>query len=119
MSVEAFFVLLEKVSGVKAPTIALSPSVQDLAARTVAGIESLFDRGNASGDFATALAMGGKFWYLDSAKARLELGFVARPAEQTLRDTVAWLRSSGPLPSQQGVLGRAIRGVNQILGPRR
>ncbi len=119
MSVEAFFVMLEKVSGVRAPTIALSPSVQDLAARTVAGIESLFDRGRSSGDFATALAMGGKFWYLDAAKARAELGFVARPAEQTLADTVEWLRASGPLPSQEGILGRTLRGLNQVVGPRR
>jgi dihydroflavonol-4-reductase len=119
MSVEAFFVLLEKVSGVKAPTIALSPKFQELAARAVAGFESLFERAHESGDFATALAMGGKFWYLDSAKARAELGFVARPAEQTLADTVDWLRASGPLPSQGGVLGRALRGVNQVLGTRR
>lgn len=119
MSVEAFFVLLEKVSGVKAPTIALSPGVQDFASRAIAGFESLFPKGPRSGDFATALAMGGKFWYLDAAKARAELGFVARPAEQTLRDTVEWLRASGPLPAQEGVLGRALRGVNQIIGTRR
>src|SRR4029079_17413892 len=96
--------------GVKAPTIALSPKVQDLASRAVASFESLFDKNPASGDFATALAMGGKFWYLDAAKARLELGFVARPAEQTLRDTVDWLRASGPLPSAEGGLARALRG---------
>jgi len=33
MSVEAFFVLLEKVSGVRAPTLALSPRLQELATR--------------------------------------------------------------------------------------
>jgi len=119
MSVEAFFVLLEKVSGVKAPTIALSQKMQDLASRAVSGFESLFEKGPRSGDFATALAMGGKFWYLDAAKARAELGFVARPAEQTLRDTVDWLRSSGPLPAQEGLLGKALRGVNQIVEARR
>jgi len=119
MSVEAFFVLLEKVSGVKAPTIALSPGVQDLAARAVAGFESLFEKVKESGDFATALAMGGKFWYLDAAKARAELHFVPRPAESTLQDTVDWLRASGPLPSQEGVLGRALRGVNQVINTRR
>lgn len=119
MSVEAFFVLLEKVSGVKAPTIALSATVQDFAARAVAGFESLFEKAPMSGDFATALAMGGLFWYLDAAKARAELGFSPRPADQTLRDTVDWLRASGPLPSQEGALGRALRGVNQIIGSRR
>jgi dihydroflavonol-4-reductase len=119
MSVEAFFVLLEKVSGVKAPTIALSSRIQDLASRAVAGFESLFEKQRESGDFATALAMGGKFWYLDAAKARQELHFTPRPAEVTLRDTVDWLRASGPLPSQEGVLGRALRGVNQIIDARR
>jgi dihydroflavonol-4-reductase len=115
MSLEAFFVLLEKVSGVAAPTLALSATTQALASRALGGLETAFAIG---GDEATALAMGGKFWYLDAAKARHELGFLARPAEQTLRDTVESIRAAGPLPAQEGVLGRAFRGFNSLLGVR-
>jgi len=40
--------------------------------------------------------MAYRFWFLDNTRARTELGFTARPAEETLRDTVAFLRSASP-----------------------
>jgi dihydroflavonol-4-reductase len=45
-----------------------------------------------------AVEMAGYFWYFDSTKARVELGFQARDAADTLHDTVTYLR--------QHVLGR-------------
>ncbi len=41
------------------------------------------------------IKMSSLFWYCDASKARRELGFKTRPAEETLRDTVAYIRSSG------------------------
>ncbi len=35
------------------------------------------------------------FWYCDASKARRAWGFTTRPAEETLRDTIAYLRRSG------------------------
>jgi dihydroflavonol-4-reductase len=32
-----------------------------------------------------------RYWFVDSSKAREELGWSARPARETLRETVAWL----------------------------
>jgi len=112
MSMEAFFVLLEKVSGVAAPSFAVPERVQGLAARTLGTLESAF---GIEGDEASAFDMGCKFWYLNPAKARAELGFVARPAETTLRDAVDWLRARGPLPATDGLMSRAMRGVGRAL----
>ena len=42
-----------------------------------------------------SIKMSSLFWYCDASKARRELGFKTRSAEETLRDTVAYIRSSG------------------------
>jgi hypothetical protein len=36
--------------------------------------------------------MAGYFWYFESTKARVELGFEARDAAATLLDTVTYIR---------------------------
>lgn len=113
MSLEAFFVLLEKVSGVAAPSVALPVKAQRIAARTLGQLEAAL---GLEGDEAVALDMGTKYWYLNPAKARAELGFTARPADVTLRDAVAWLRSRGPLPSTDGLLARTLRTVGRGIG---
>ena len=41
------------------------------------------------------IRMSSLFWYCDATKAQRDLGFVARPADETLRDTISYLRSSG------------------------
>ena len=38
------------------------------------------------------IEMAYRFWYLDNARARQELGLDPRPAEQTIRDTVGFLQ---------------------------
>ena len=42
-----------------------------------------------------SIRMSSLFWYCDATKAQRDLGFVARPAEETLRVTISYLRSSG------------------------
>ena len=42
-----------------------------------------------------SIRMSSLFWYCDTTKAQRDLGFVARPADETLRDTISYLRSSG------------------------
>lgn len=39
--------------------------------------------------------MGTYFWYLDDAKARRDLGWAPRDANETLNDTVSWLKHGG------------------------
>ena len=42
-----------------------------------------------------SIRMSSLFWYCDSTKARKDLGFETRSADETLRDTINYLRSSG------------------------
>lgn len=42
-----------------------------------------------------SIRMSSLFWYCDSTKARRDLGFTTRRADETLRETIGYLRSSG------------------------
>lgn len=115
MTVEAFFVLLAKVSGVPAPTLRSPAVMNDAAARV---LEALEDVTGVETDESVAYAMAGHFWYLDASKAQAELGFAPRSPEATLRDAVAWLRARGPLPRTGGLLGSVVGGVRRVIGTR-
>jgi dihydroflavonol-4-reductase len=41
------------------------------------------------------LASSSRWWFYTAAKARSELGFEARPLDETIRDTAAWLAADG------------------------
>lgn len=88
LSLAAFFARLERISGVKGPSLPLPRS------RPVAlGIGKLYMRaikamGGEPPVDETTLEMGQYFWYCDSSKAERELGFAARDPGETLRDTI-------------------------------
>jgi len=116
MTIEAFFVLMEKVSGVPAPSIKAPAAVHDATTSVLDAIEEMVD---VESEESVAYEMAGHCWYLDASKAVAELGFEARPPEATLRDAVAWIRSSRDgLPRPKGVLGSAVRGIRRAIGRR-
>lgn len=88
MTIAAFFQRLERITGVKAPLLRM-PSSRPVAL----GLNQLFTRaveaigGRAPID-AVSVEMAQYFWYCSAEKAERELGFVARDAGETLRDTV-------------------------------
>jgi dihydroflavonol-4-reductase len=87
-----FFDRLERVTGVKAPTLRLPPSraLATFGARLMeagakfAGVKAPVD--------AASVEMAQLYWYCDSARATRELGWTARDPVATLADTVADLR---------------------------
>jgi dihydroflavonol-4-reductase len=88
LSLAAFFARLERISGVKAPFL-LMPKSRPLAL----GLGRLYMKtvraiGGEPPVDETTLEMGQYFWYCDSSKAERELGFRARDAGETLRETV-------------------------------
>lgn len=95
LTIEAFFSRLARISGVKAPSLRTPRSL--LLAR--AGVEILnriqkhvaidADLDRVSAEMAQC------FWYVDSTKARTELGFEPRDPLDTLAETVADLRDRG------------------------
>jgi nucleoside-diphosphate-sugar epimerase len=122
MTLEAFFVLLGRVSGIEAPTIKISRRANAMAAHTLSildawGATDSDEEGDSAGDEGVSYSMAGHYWYLDASKAKQELGFQPRSPEHTLRDAVAWVRSRGPLPrGQQGLMGAAFRGLRRVFG---
>jgi dihydroflavonol-4-reductase len=58
-------------------------------------IDSLYKNWNRSAPFeASEVEMGEYFWYFDSYKAEKELGFTAREPNETLNDTIKYLREN-------------------------
>jgi len=86
-----FFGRLERVSKVAAPRLRMPRRLGLLGAKIVDAAYRHFDKlppvEYASYEMATY------FWYLDDAKARHELGHLPRDPQETLQDTVAYLRA--------------------------
>ena len=95
LALDAFFERLEAISGVPAPRISLPDSVAvtgtKLLDRTLGwlGFDSDLD--------PTSVDMARYYWYIDSTKARDELGWDTRDANTTLRDTIRWIRRNDPV----------------------
>lgn len=92
MSFEEFFGRLERLSGVSAPMLRLP---KQLAMTGSNIISSVFKNwGKASPIEPKEVEQAEYFWYFDSSKAVEELGFSPRDPQETLNDTVAYLREN-------------------------
>ena len=92
MTFREFFGRLERLSGVAAPRVRLPSAVNIAGAKLLERFSSW--RGAEAPIDAPSVAMGERFWYCDSGKASEELGFVARDPQETLAETVSWLRAN-------------------------
>jgi dihydroflavonol-4-reductase len=85
-----FYLLLEQITGIRAPTLRVSPALAHVIATVTKWIAPI--RGKqpvvTHGDVET----GRLHWFYDYTRAREELGFHCRPLVETLRDAVDWLR---------------------------
>lgn len=87
-----FFGRLERLSGVKAPSLRV-PKKWALAGASM--IDSLYSNwGKASPVAPSEVDQAEHFWYFDSAKAKEELGFSARDVQETLNDTVSYIKQN-------------------------
>jgi len=85
-----FFERLERISKVSAPMISLPGKIAVWGAKAMDSIYRHYD--TAPPVEAASVEMAEYFWYLNSGKAEKELGFVARDPQETLSDTVTYLR---------------------------
>lgn len=92
MTFAEFFGRLERLSGIAAPMFKVPRSV------AVAGssfIESVFKNwGKASPVASKEVEQAEHFWYLDASKAHEELGFSPRDPQETLNDTIKYVRET-------------------------
>lgn len=87
-----FFGRLERLSGVSAPMLKV-PKKLAMAGSSV--INTVFKNwGKASPVEPKEVEQAEYFWYFDSSKAADELGFTPRDPQETLNDTIAYLRAN-------------------------
>ncbi len=87
---EEFFGRLERLSGVAAPRIRVPKNIAVAGAGIV---NSVFRNWNRTSPVEPGeVEQAEHFWYLDSSKAAEELGFSARDPQETLNETINYLR---------------------------
>ena len=92
MTFPEFFGRLERLSGISAPMFKVP---KKLAMAGSSMIESVFKNwGKASPVASKEVEQAEYFWYFDSAKAEEELGFAPRDPQETLNDTIGYVRKN-------------------------
>jgi dihydroflavonol-4-reductase len=90
MTFPQFFGRLERLSGVSAPMLKV-PKKLAMAGSTM--IESVFKNWGRSSPVASKeVEQAEYFWYFEASKAEEQLGFAARDPQETLQDTIRYLR---------------------------
>ena len=89
---ERFFGRLERITKVPAPFLSLPSKLSLKGARA---INSLYKHWKLAPPVEpTEIEMADYFWYLDASKAHAELGFDPRDPQETLLDTVTYVREN-------------------------
>jgi dihydroflavonol-4-reductase len=92
MTFEQFFGRLERLSGVAAPAMKV-PKKLAMAGSSL--VESVFKNwGRTSPVASTEVEQAEHFWYFDSSKAMEELDFAPRDSQETLQDTITYIRKN-------------------------
>jgi dihydroflavonol-4-reductase len=92
MSFHEFFGRLERLSGVQAPLFKVP---KKLAMAGSGWIDSIFKNLNRTSPIEPKeVEQAEYFWYFDSEKATEELGFDPRDPQETLQDTIAYVREN-------------------------
>ncbi|MEO7659806.1 MAG: NAD-dependent epimerase/dehydratase family protein [Pyrinomonadaceae bacterium] len=92
MTFDQFFGRLERLSGMSAPKLKMP---KKLAMAGSSFISSIYKNwGKASPVMPNEVEQAEYFWYFDSSKAEEELGFAPRDPQETLQDTIRYLRQN-------------------------
>ena len=91
--------LLSKLTGRRPPRIRLTPWL----AEPLAVVGRIYYRMLGWTPYVTRgdVRMGRHYWLYDYARARNELGFIPRPVEESLRDTLLWLGDHRVIPPEK------------------
>jgi dihydroflavonol-4-reductase len=92
MTFSEFFGRLQRLSGVQAPRIRV-PKQLAMGGSTI--VNSIFRNWNKPSPIQPSeVEQAECFWYLDSSKAEEKLGFAPRDPQETLQDTIRYLREN-------------------------
>ena len=92
MTFEQFLGRLERLSGVSAPMLKVPKKLAMVASSFISSVYKNW--GKVSPVMPTEVEQAEYFWYFDSTKAEEELGFAPRDPQETLQDTITYLRQS-------------------------
>lgn len=92
MTFEQFFGKLERLSGVSAPMLRVPKKLAMAGSGMISAIYKNW--GKASPVMPNEVEQAECFWYFDSSKAEEELGFAPRDPQETLQDTITYLREN-------------------------
>jgi dihydroflavonol-4-reductase len=91
LTIAELFADLARLSGVPAPRLRFPAPLERLAGSAV---ERAFRLVGATPPIdRCSVEMAQHHWYIDSARATRDLGFSPRPTDETLGDTIAWIRA--------------------------
>jgi dihydroflavonol-4-reductase len=96
MTLEQILIRIAAITGGKAPRIKLPVGAILPIAYAAEAFARLF-KGRDPFVTVDGLKLARKRMFFSSAKAARDFGYSARPAEEALRDAIAWFRSSGAL----------------------
>jgi dihydroflavonol-4-reductase len=89
---DKFFGRLERITKVPAPFLSLPSKLTLAGAR---GLNALYKHWKLAPPVEPAeIEMADYFWYLDASKAQADLGFAPRDPQETLLDTVTYVRQN-------------------------
>lgn len=92
MTFADFFGRLSRLSGISPPMLRVPKKIAVVGAGI---IDSVFRNWNKTSPIEPGeVEQAEYFWYLNSAKAEEELGFVPRDTQETLQDTITYLRKN-------------------------
>lgn len=89
-----FFEHLAALTGLAAPKMPIPGALLGLGSKLLGALSQVKDD---IGDLnPVSIEMARHYWYIDSLKAKRELGWTPRDPVLTLRDTVAWIKAHHP-----------------------
>jgi len=106
LTLEDLFQRLEDLSGVRAPRLQL-PEKTVLAGMKFLG-QAMKALGMESGVDPVSVDMARHFWYVDASRAKRELGWSPRSSNDTLRDTIKYIRATRPELDPEAHLDRRL-----------
>ncbi|MFT6398080.1 MAG: dihydroflavonol-4-reductase [Bradymonadia bacterium] len=92
LSFEELFGRLEQISGVKAPRLKIPSSLVIAATRAVSPLTASRDTLDP-----VVAEMSRHYWFIDSVAARQDLGFSPRQLNETLSETIDWIRQQNAM----------------------
>ena len=92
MTFQQFFGRLERLSGVSAPSMKVPKKLAMAGSSMIASVYKHW--GRPSPVMPSEVEQAECFWYFDSTKAIDQLGFLPRDPQETLQDTISWLRKN-------------------------